>query len=325
MIFAGCERVVRLVLLGVARTRRRWTGRRPVRGRPVHLRAGEEECADAFRVLVDDGLFQVVGEVAGAVGRAAEAADLDRAVEGERAVGVGGDEALLDAVPGAPGGGVVGLRKVAQADALGERVGEHAARGGFEIVAVIGFRDAEADAAVGLLLHHRAALRGSGHDLPPEAGFGVLHLEDGGHDAVERGDQRGALRMVGGEPVEHVDQGHAVPALRSAPDLGAEAGGLVGPGHLLGLVPAVAEEAGLGVAHVLVHEQELFGDVVEVLRLLEGCSVCGAEGLGHVGAVEPHLVGVDLLVPVASAGGARLLRRAGRGGIWRPWRTCPAG
>ena len=40
--------------------------------------------------------------------------------------------------------------------------------------------------------------------------------------------------------------------------------------------------------------------------LLEGGGVRGAEGLGHVGAVEPHLVGVDLLVPVAAAGGAGL-------------------
>ena len=39
---------------------------------------------------------------------------------------------------------------------------------------------------------------------------------------------------------------------------------------------------------------------------LEGGSVFGAEGLGHVGAVQPHLVGIDLLVPVTAAGGAWL-------------------
>src|ERR1039458_10083648 len=39
---------------------------------------------------------------------------------------------------------------------------------------------------------------------------------------------------------------------------------------------------------------------------LEGGTIRGAEGLGHVGPAEPHLVGVDLLVPVAAAGGARL-------------------
>ena len=57
---------------------------------------------------------------------------------------------------------------------------------------------------------------------------------------------------------------------------------------------------------MLIHEEELLGDVVEVGGGLEGGGVLGAEGLGHVGPVEPHLVGIDLLVPVASAGRARL-------------------
>ncbi len=66
------------------------------------------------------------------------------------------------------------------------------------------------------------------------------------------------------------------------------------------------QQAGVRIAHVLVHEEELVGDVVEVGGGLEGDGELGAEGFGHVGAVEPHLVGVDLLVPVAAAGGARL-------------------
>ena len=236
-------------------------------------------------------------------------------MEGKRAVGVGGDEALLDAVPGAFGGSGVGWRQVAQADALGERVGEHAARGGLEIVAVIGFGDAEADTAVRLLLHHGTAVGRLIHDLPPEAGFGVLHLEDGSHNAIERGNQRGALRVVGWEPVQYIDQGHAIPALRSSPGFRAQAGLLIRPRHGLRLVPAVAEEAGFGIAHVLVHEEELFGDVVEARWRsvdiefggpLESGEIGCAERLGHVGAVEPHLIGVGLLVPVAAAGGARL-------------------
>ena len=110
-----------------------------------------------------------------------------------------------------------------------------------------------------------------------------------------------------GEPVEHIDEGHRVPAHGASPDLGAEAGGLVGPGHLLGLVPAVAQQAGVfGSRMCGVHQQKLFGDVVEVGGGLEGDGVLGAEGFGHVGAVEPHLVGIDLLVPVAAAGSARL-------------------
>ena len=92
----------------------------------LHLGAGEQECADAFLVLIDDRLVDVVVVVASAVGRAAEAADLDRAVEDERAVGIGGDELLLDALPGAFGVRFIGLREIAHAHALGQRVGEHA-------------------------------------------------------------------------------------------------------------------------------------------------------------------------------------------------------
>jgi hypothetical protein len=68
----------------------------------------------------------------------------------------------------------------------------------------------------------------------------------------------------------------------------------------------VAQEAGVRIAHVGVHQQKLFGDVVEVGGGLEGDGVFGAKGFGHVSAVEPHLVGIDLLVPVAAGGSARL-------------------
>ena len=229
--------------------------------------------------------MDVVVEVARAIGRAAEAADLDRALQDERAVGTGDNELLLDSRPRAFGVLFIGLRKKADAYAFGQRVGEHAACGGLEIVAWF--------AVVS-------------HDLPPEAGLCVLGLDDRGHGAIERGDKGGALGVAGGEPVEDIDEGHCVPAHGASPDFGAEAGGLVGPGHLLGLVPAMSEQAGVRIAHVLVHEEELAGDVVEVGGLLEGGGVLGPKGLGHVGAVEPHLVGVDLLVPVAAAGGAGL-------------------
>ena len=101
----------------------------------------------------------------------------------------------------------------------------------------------------------------------PEMGGGVLRLHDGGHVAVERGDERGALGVdTLGEPVEDIDEGHSVPAEGApAPDLGAEAGGLVGPRR--GLRPRPSRGGGGrspgGRACMLVHEQELVGDVVE--------------------------------------------------------------
>ena len=61
----------------------------------LHLRSGQEECADAFFVLIDDRLVDVVVEVASAIGSATETADLDRALQDERAIGVGGNDCLL--------------------------------------------------------------------------------------------------------------------------------------------------------------------------------------------------------------------------------------
>jgi hypothetical protein len=54
------------------------------------------------------------------------------------------------------------------------------------------------------------------------------------------------------------------------------------------------------------HQQELPGDVVEGGRLAEGARVLGVERLRHVQPVEPHLLRVDLLVPEAALGRARL-------------------
>src|ERR1700677_100373 len=50
------------------------------------------------------------------------------------------------------------------------------------------------------------------------------------------------------------------------------------------------------------------GDVIEVFGVMGDGGVLGAEGFGHVDAVQPHLVGVALLVPVAARSGSRLLR-----------------
>ena len=68
------------------------------------------------------------------------------------------------------------------------------------------------------------------------------------------------------------------------------------------------EEAGLWIARVLLHEDELMGDVAEVLRVMGDGGILGAKGLGHVEAIEPHLVGIALLVPEAAGGISRLLR-----------------
>ena len=81
----------------------------------------------------------------------------------------------------------------------------------------------------------------------------------------------------------------------------------VGPALLPAFVPAVVEQAGFGVAGVLLHPHELVGDVVEGLGLLEQAAVLGVKRLGHVQSVEPHLIGVALFVPKAALFRAGLL------------------
>ena len=62
----------------------------------------------------------------------------------------------------------------------------------------------------------------------------------------------------------------------------------------------MVEQAGFRVAGVLLHEHKLLGDVGEFLGMVRDRCVFRAEGLGHIKAVEPHLVGIALLVPIAA-------------------------
>ncbi len=112
--------------------------------------------------------------------------------------------------------------------------------------------------------------------------------------------------MLLGQIVEHVDQRHRVPTNRAPPEFGRGAGGRVGPALLLGGVPAVIQKASLGVARVLLDQRDLFDDLVVGRRIVEGAAELGQERRGHVRAVEPHLIRINLLVPEAAVHGARL-------------------
>ena len=54
------------------------------------------------------------------------------------------------------------------------------------------------------------------------------------------------------------------------------------------------------------HQDELLRDVVEVGVFVKGCGILGTKRFGHEKAVEPHLRRVDLLVPEAAIGSARV-------------------
>ena len=67
----------------------------------------------------------------------------------------------------------------------------------------------------------------------------------------------------GVQHVQHVHQGHSVPANGATPEVRGGAGGFVGPILLLALVPSVIKEAGRRVVGVGSGQAELFRNVIE--------------------------------------------------------------
>ncbi len=177
-------------------------------------------------------------------------------------------------------------REVAEAHAFAQRVDEHAGRGRLEII-VLGFR------AIG--------------DFIPETRGGILILCDRGRESGKNRDQGGAARIAVGQILNRVHQGHHVPAHSAAPEDGGIAGGFVGPNQLLRFIPAVIQQAGLGIAQMRFADDKLFYDVVERLGLGERGGVFGVERLGHVEAVEPHLLRIFSFVPESAGGRARVI------------------
>ena len=88
----------------------------------------------------------------------------------------------------------------------------------------------------------------------------------------------------------------------------------------MGGIPGVAQKPGFGVEGFVVDKAELMGDVTEVLCAGSAVrdiahGVFGIERLGHVKAVQPHLIGVYGLVPETSFRGAGLALKLAVEGI----------
>ena len=96
------------------------------------------------------------------------------------------------------------------------------------------------------------------------------------------------------------------PAHGPQPEVGAAAGHGVSPVHLAALVVAVVVQAGLFVPHVLFDVHKLLVAVNAALHLVIAGLILHVEGLGHVGAVQPDLPRVDILVPEVALLGAGL-------------------
>ena len=85
-----------------------------------------------------------------------------------------------------------------------------------------------------------------------------------------------------------------------------------------GLIVAVVVQAGLFVPHVLFDVHKLLVAVNAALHLVVAGLVLHVEGLGHVGAVQPDLPGVDILVPEVTLLGAGLGEQLAADGVNGP-------
>ena len=117
--------------------------------------------------------------------------------------------------------------------------------------------------------------------------------------------------MILREDLKDIGEGHSVPAEGTAPGVGGLPRHRVGPEHLAGGVEGVAVEPARGVESPCRGALELGGDVVEKPALPRRGSIFRIERLAHVEAVEPDLVGIDLLVPEQATLSARLRLQLG--------------
>ena len=112
--------------------------------------------------------------------------------------------------------------------------------------------------------------------------------------------------MAGGDLGGDVDQRSGEPAQAAQPGIRGQASLLVCPeGGFRGIV-AMAVQARHRIKHAVAHSQELAADVLIAGAVLQVGGAAGVEHLRHVEAVQPDLVGVDLLVPEVALVGAGL-------------------
>ena len=74
-------------------------------------------------------------------------------------------------------------------------------------------------------------------------------------------------------------------------------------------------QAGGFVPHVLLDVHELLVAVDAALHLVVAGLILHVEGLGHIGAVQPHLPGIDVLVPEVALLGAGLGEQLAADGV----------
>ncbi len=81
----------------------------------------------------------------------------------------------------------------------------------------------------------------------------------------------------------------------------------VGPAHSPRLVPCMVEQPGSGIPKRCIHPFNLGDKILDDAPLIDMLRVEGGERSLHIDSVQPYLPRIDLLVPVDSATGPRLV------------------
>ena len=192
------------------------------------------------------------------------------------------DEIVDDAAIGLDACITIFGANVALAICLQEGVGEHSRTGALQIVSLASRRV---------------------HYLIPHARLLVLPFQDGVKVLLQQFDEFAAALIVSRYSIQHFDECHRVPSLRTSPAVLTQSGLLVGPEHIPVLVVGMTVEACLRVERTIISNGELVHGIVVDARhclgiFLRDRSCQTAVGQSHEDTIEPHLIGVDGLVPI---------------------------
>ena len=120
-------------------------------------------------------------------------------------------------------------------------------------------------------------------------------------EVVELTDQCLVTRMIFRQVVQNFDKGDCIPAGSTTPGMCRKAGLRIAPEHRLRLIPCVAEESCCGIVRIFRTCDKLMDNIGKkrIPLLLRSVSPCilGIERKGHIEAVKPYLVWINLLVP----------------------------
>src|SRR5918995_3196675 len=113
-------------------------------------------------------------------------------------------------------------------------------------------------------------------------------------------------RIIFGNVIQNIYQGHGVPAHGSAPEFRRLSRKRISPMLLFTFIPSMVKQASFRISCMVLHPYKLIEDVVKVLHRAKYLRILGIKKVTHIKSVEPHLIGVPMFVPKAALFGSRL-------------------